>query len=547
MVKNLKWCQMMEPSVPFECLLAYDTDTPANAIAEVEALANSYFSKVNKFCHGAPKMKTWPYAPNHAWQSVAFEVSMKYGQPWFWWESDAAPLRKGWINELWEEYKRGGKPFMGHVVKGVVPTGHINGVSIYPPKVSQYSSEAFLHLNKAWDVVLGRDVVGKALGHHAPHLIQHCWNLSKERAPTNGEGTCPSFANWGEIENTVDFRCVLFHRCKDGTLIDRLIEHSKTHQPKEYENVAQHTIDASAEIVQSNGKVSIKLIGGKVMEFDAGTPRNVQILIVTHAKDIPWLEYCLKSISKYADGISGLTIAAPKHEEAQFKELGRKSLFNLYLYQEYAGHGMMQHEEQICLADRICKNAEFVLHVDADCIFKEKFFWWDYVIDGKAVNVCRSYGSLCGEHRFDVETKGYSKLTEAQRKVVSDCYQWRYCVEKAIGISPEMYTMCRHPSCYPVWLYKDVRDRIKLTTKMNLHDFIMAQKNTFPQTFAEFPTLGGFAYHFHKDKLFWFDISESGPNGAPRDKLKAYWSHGGLSQKMPSGKTAEEEIKEFLK
>lgn len=519
-LKNLEWCIEMEKTTPYECLLACDSDTPQEAFQKMQELAGRYFSAVHHLIHSPPPEKSWPMGPNYAWQSVAWHIGSEFKTHWFWWEADVVPLRKGWLQLLDEEYKRGQRPFAGYIVRGVVPSGHMNGVGIYPPKVSAYCPQAFLAQRMAWDVASGKYIVPQGLVHHIGNLYQHCWALKDCKECVNDSSfPSPSFSSWEQIEKVVDFRCAIFHRCKDGSLIDQIRKHHGS-LDMTTANVPKHT---------DGQKTTIEIIESQLPVY----PENpkTEILIITYKKDARWLDYCLQSLAKFASGFHKITVAAPYRDESVFKKMQRKHGFNLYQYAEVPGKGMVQHEERICSADEICTEADFIMHLDADCIYHSRVTPDEYVVKNKPVYVVRTYESLFSP----------------DRKSVSDCFQWKAVAANTLGFEPEMYTMCRHPTVLPKWMYSKFRAHVESVQKMPFREFVLLQKNEFPQTFAEFPSLGAYAWKFHRNAFHWIDISETGSAGAPKDLQKAYWSHGGLAQKMESGKTAEEEIIEFLK
>jgi Glycosyltransferase len=204
-IANLEWCLKLDGPVEFTCLLTHDTSfNPAHILS----LARSCFSNVLPFCYdkwsGDPN---WPYPQNWAWQSTARYLA-KQNSDWLWWEADSVPLRKGWLQTLQEAKEDCAKPFMGCVMSEW--DGHLNGVAIYPPDVHNYTINGLLCRSHPFDVVMCNDV-----RHHAAHtpLIQHV---------ISSEGC--SFPTIESVSRLVSDQAVLFHRCKDGSLIKRLEE-----------------------------------------------------------------------------------------------------------------------------------------------------------------------------------------------------------------------------------------------------------------------------------------------------------------------------------
>lgn len=156
----------------------------------------------------------WPEAANWMFHWTAKGMA-QFGQPFFWCEADAVPLRKGWFQEIEKEYESCGKAFMGPVIR--VP-GHppvMRGVAVYPADTA--SRFASLHLdtaNEAWDII-DRDIVMPDM--HETHLIQDFWGAQGEPP------TFKSSREKGDPRNVltldqIDKRAVVFHRVKDSSL-----------------------------------------------------------------------------------------------------------------------------------------------------------------------------------------------------------------------------------------------------------------------------------------------------------------------------------------
>lgn len=259
---------------------------------------------------------------------------------------------------------------------------------------------------------------------------------------------------------------------------------------------------------------------------------RTDILIVTFAKDIEFAKYSLISINKFCSGFGQVLIVVPMQDVDMFIAIASPFGFNVRGFHEREGKGMLHHQAIICEADKWCNQADTILHIDADCIFWEPCTPDDYLLNGKPILY---------RERFE------------DFKIHETRYSWKKCVEDATGIIPEWETMVRHPSIFLRKTYEDTRDIISAHTNQGWREYILSCKNDYPQTFTEFPTLGAIALQFHADGYHWVDYSTQPINNyeydRTLDKLKAFWSHGGLDGETDRhpGRTAREVIEEFLK
>ena len=171
----------------------------------------------------------------------------------------------------------------------------------------------------------------------------------------------------------------------------------------------------------------------------------------------------------------------------------------------------------IMKADLLCPSADFILHLDPDCIFCEPVTPDDYFVEGKPVLMYASYHWIT--RRFNPWN-----LPPDQ----SYFMHWKRAVEAAIGGQSENEFMRRHPAIHYRKLYQEARNLIEQHQGVvNADIYIIEQKNTFPQTFAEFPTLGEVAWRLFKNWYHWVNQETV---GRPHDKLIEFWSHGPIDQ-----------------
>lgn len=218
-LKNLALARKLDGRVKNSFLLTYEEGIQEADVQRVRDAALEVFLTGDTFRYH-PGPVGWPGGPNHAFKLTAYYLGeQKNKSPWLWWEADATPLCKGWLDALDAGYKAGGKPFAGHIVGGME---HMNGVGIYPPDVREFSIKAMTCINTPWDVAMKSET--KLITTNLSHLILHYWNIH-EGANYNGPLGVPlSVKNRKELKKWITPEAVLLHRCKDGSVADVLLK-----------------------------------------------------------------------------------------------------------------------------------------------------------------------------------------------------------------------------------------------------------------------------------------------------------------------------------
>lgn len=248
---------------------------------------------------------------------------------------------------------------------------------------------------------------------------------------------------------------------------------------------------------------------------------KAEILIVTYAKDYDFTALTLKALAKFAKGFAGITLVVPYSDGERFRHLARKHDASLRTFYEAAGKGFLHHQVCKCEADLWCpKGTDLVVHLDADCITKEPFTPQDFMRNGKPI--------LMREH-FD-DFQHYAAR-----------HSWRKCVEHALGISMEWETMVRHPSVFWADMYGPMRRHVEQRHGYPFTQYVLLQRNEFPQTFAEFPTIGGYALGFQNERYsvttrirtpgeYWRDkgvkVVARNAKGIPTEEIDVFWWEG---------------------
>ena len=213
-LKNMRWIHELGRKYDYDVLLCYEDRTEPRWVNGIRSEATACFSRVFEHCY--PQPINYPAGPNWAFKQTAMHVCGVHKRPWLWMEFDAIPLKPDWIAVLDSEYRRCGKPFFGPVVPGL---GHVNGTCVYPANALDVFPRMMAnHEAAGWDVQMRDEMIG--LCADASHVYQHAWGVERNRLHPY-RGNAPTFRGIGDLR-WLNRESVIFHRCKDGSLIDQL-------------------------------------------------------------------------------------------------------------------------------------------------------------------------------------------------------------------------------------------------------------------------------------------------------------------------------------
>ena len=292
------------------------------------------------------------------------------------------------------------------------------------------------------------------------------------------------------------------------------VKHETRWNAEDYKGYCDSLTARSPKHLKGSGAVQAHILRSCKREplRDVG---SVAIFIRSFARDIPFLEYNMRSIQKFASGFSEVLVTVPMKDRAAFLPLSDKWCFKLHAADEPEGKGMLHAEVRLCRADELCPSADFVLFTDSDCVFTERVCPQDYFVDGKPVLFVESFEKL------------------AREKSPRVC--WRKPVVDALGFDPEYETMCRHPAVHPSWIFPKFREAVERHVMRPFDEYVLAQRNEYPQTFAEFDSLGALAVrdyidHYHFADVDAFTAEAISMSGGPirNNKILQNWSHGGV-------------------
>lgn len=176
------------------------------------ASARGSFAAINAIKQHDAHEEPWPQNANAMFRTAhTYLYSLPVLQHFLWLECDMIPTKTGWADMLESEYRRCGKPFMGAYY--VHPFAHINGGMVYPANFANLNPAMVHATQRPFDLMRHEIVLNRA---HRTDLIVR--SLANPRS--NTAHTFPT----QESISIVPEGCVLFHGCKDGTLIQRLRE-----------------------------------------------------------------------------------------------------------------------------------------------------------------------------------------------------------------------------------------------------------------------------------------------------------------------------------
>lgn len=216
MARNLEWMGAMGMPKTHDCLISYDQTTPKDMVLRVKARAAMQFTSVMPSSYTLPSAVQFPQTA--AWQHAA-RTCHRMGRNWLWYEADCWALKPKWLTTMQSEYDRCGKAFCGPVMHG---PGHLNGTAIYPFDTPKRLPRTMSHCNNAWDVE-ARDEMGKDV-HDCGRLWQCAWGVIRGKLDMIGGEEVPGFPKGSPLINQIRPDAVLFHRCKENSLIERLKE-----------------------------------------------------------------------------------------------------------------------------------------------------------------------------------------------------------------------------------------------------------------------------------------------------------------------------------
>lgn len=237
---------------------------------------------------------------------------------------------------------------------------------------------------------------------------------------------------------------------------------------------------------------------------------KVELFVVTYGRDFRYLKYFLKSVEKYASGFYGMTILVPDEDFAELKRVvadyyhGKIPVRLKHCY-VWAGKGMLWHEAHVCRSEKWCPKADFVAHIDPDCIFTGPTTPEDYFEDGKPILPYENFDTLIMRQPGTIH--------------------WKKALAKCLPFPVDNEFMRRHPEVYHIGLYEKLRQQVEEKTSMEFNNYVRSCQNEYPQGFTEYPALGAVAAKYFPELYHLHDCAtERNPDKSPYP-VQQCWSH----------------------
>jgi len=215
----LKWIKDLGGCPEHSLLLVADAAIQWSIGLEMIALGNKAFRHTGLITT-KESVAGWPQGSNMLWRTTAAHCKA-HRTSFLWLEPDAIPLKPGWLDQIQKAYDASKKQFLGRVYAALhegVPPKSMSGIAVYPENVIDLV-ESKINWNNPWDMEISDIVVPLA---ESTKLIQHFWGPAQNQAPTFASvRTKDSPVNTFTLDN-IDAQAVVFHRNKNGTLINLL-------------------------------------------------------------------------------------------------------------------------------------------------------------------------------------------------------------------------------------------------------------------------------------------------------------------------------------
>jgi hypothetical protein len=206
------------------------------------------------------------------------------------------------------------------------------------------------------------------------------------------------------------------------------------------------------------------------------------IVIRTYWRDFDWLVFSLRSIERYCRGFRRVIVIVPGSSVPWLRRHPPLPPFvQLRTCTDFSDDYLGQQVTKLNV-DRE-SDAEFICHVDADCVFTREACPADLIIDGRPRIYVRRVSDLPRHWPWTAPTADF------------------------LGEMPTHDFMQCPPFVYPAWLYSKLREWTQRAKGVSLDEWVLSRP---PRGFSEFNALGAFAYSCFPDRFIWIRADDIG-------------------------------------
>lgn len=249
---------------------------------------------------------------------------------------------------------------------------------------------------------------------------------------------------------------------------------------------------------------------------------TMSIMIVSYARDFPWLSFLFRSIGRHCEGFNEIVLVIPEQDLPQLgpnqEALGLRKPkgknvpeVKVMTFEETMSDPHIDALLCRCSAD-LCCESDLVLHCDSDCVFVEETTPEHYIHPNNwAINL-------------------YSPFKVVDHKPWPS--HWGPCTERALGEPVPNETMRHHPFIGWRDTHFNFRKHIEKVHGKSLGEYLHPLKKG---QFSEFCALGAFAMK-HEPGYYWIDADSA---ERPLEKLWQFWSWHTVSHHTVQAKLRE--------
>ncbi len=213
--RQMRWMEKLGPCTDHDAVICADAATPFDQVIAASKIAQRIFRTVKVISNGTSVIG-WIEGPKSLFL-VGARHAAEVGQPFLVMETDAVPLRTGWLDAIAVEYASRGAKYLGHVYDCnhvALPNRLLSGIAVYHHEVIRH--EDAIRAGANWDVAITPCIIAES-SHTS--LIHHLWGEA-DRPPVFSEK--PVYGTEVFCIDQIPKEAVIWHRNKDGSLIHQL-------------------------------------------------------------------------------------------------------------------------------------------------------------------------------------------------------------------------------------------------------------------------------------------------------------------------------------